>query len=251
MINFVTMTLCATLIILTAACAEIKINESETFRILSFRNAEMICNPESEEPFEGWKNTEDPFVTDELRTVFERAAAGAPDENCVPVACLGARQTDGGGLCFLTQVPACDSEAAPKFVLEYIGRDPSGKITVRNTTELAVVPNENGEAELISQKGTQLGGWRFETEFAIDEAMRQRFDAALNSLLGATYEPIANLAAQTGKEVNRCFLCKVTPAVPNPVSRYALVYITENSEGGATLRGAIDLNYGAAFSKAA
>ena len=59
-------------------------------------------------------------------------------------------------------------------------------------------------------------------------------------MVGATYEPIANLGTQVVAGLNRCLLCKVTPVVPDPVPHFALVYVYEDLEGGAELNNVVD-----------
>ena len=72
-----------------------------------------------------------------------------------------------------------------------------------------------------------------------------RLGKALEKLVGANYEPVANLATQVVAGQNRCLLCKISPVVPNPVPHYTLVYVYEDLEGGAEITQTIDLDVGA------
>ena len=45
--------------------------------------------------------------------------------------------------------------------------------------------------------------------------------------------------------LNRCLLCEVSPVVPDPQPQYALVYVYEDLQGGASLNEVIDLDVGA------
>ena len=90
-----------------------------------------------------------------------------------------------------------------------------------------------------------MGGWAYAESYEVTDEMKDRLNKALETLVGASYEPVANLATQVVAGTNRCLLCKVTPVVPNAVPHYALVYVYETLEGGAELLNVIDIDVGA------
>lgn len=235
--------LCILLIAVSVACAGIKIETSESIEV------HEETNDTSEDQIGGsvvggWTNAEDPAMTEELRSIFEKATEGLLGVNYIPVACLGTQIVAGTNYCFLAQATVVYPDAAPKYVLVYVYQDLSGNATVMNFADLAVVPNGNGEAEPIPEE-TLMGGWAFAESYEITDEIKAKLEKALENLVGAEYEPVANIATQVVAGTNRCLFCKITAVVPNAVPHYALVYVYEDLEGGASLQSAIDLDYAA------
>lgn len=230
--------LCVLLVAASVACTGIKIETSESFEVHADKDNE------TETMVGGWTNTEDPAMTEELREIFEKATEGLLGVNYVPIACLGTQVVAGTNYCFLAQATVVYPDAAPKCVLVYVYRDLSGNASVLNFADLPVVPNGNGETALIPDE-PMMGGWTYAESFEVTDEIRTKLNQALEKLVGATYEPVANLATQVVAGTNRCILCKVAPVVPNANSHYALVYVFEPLEGNAELIEVIDLDVGA------
>lgn len=91
-----------------------------------------------------------------------------------------------------------------------------------------------------------VGGWEIfpaqsarlteenEPEPMPDEAL-EAFEKATEGLDGEDYVPVALLATQVVAGTNYCILAQVTPVVPNPVPKWALVYVYADLEGNAQL----------------
>ena len=90
-----------------------------------------------------------------------------------------------------------------------------------------------------------MGGWSYAEDPAVTDEMQARLDKALEGMVGASYLPVANLGTQVVAGLNRCLLCRVTPVVPDAQPHYALVYVYEDLQGGASLSQVIDLDVGA------
>ena len=92
-----------------------------------------------------------------------------------------------------------------------------------------------------------MGGWEIPaTEAsALPEAAQAAFEKATETLLGASYTPVALLATQIVAGTNYCILCQIAPVVPNPVPKWALVYIYADLEGKAEVMNVYDLDIGA------
>ncbi len=193
----------------------------------------------------GWSVAEDNTVTEGRKAVFDKAFEELVGVNYVPVAYLGSQVVAGTNHCFLTQATVVYPDAVPMFTLVYIYEDLSGNAEIMNIEDLPVVPNDDGTATEPIPDEPLMGGWAFAESPEITDEIRAKLEKALEEMVGASYEPIANLATQVVAGTNRCVLCKVTPIVPNAVGNYALVYVYEDLEGGAQVQYVISFDFGA------
>ena len=92
-----------------------------------------------------------------------------------------------------------------------------------------------------------MGGWEIPAAegAALPEEAQAAFDKAMETLVGASYTPVALLATQIVAGTNYCILCQISPVVPNPVPKWALVYICADLEGKAEVMNVYDLDIGA------
>lgn len=191
----------------------------------------------------GWAAAEDPAMTDDLRAIFEKAFDGLVGVNYEPIACLGTQVVAGTNYCFLTKATVVTPDAQPKYVLVYVYADLEGGAKIMNFADMPVIPNEYGTAEPIPAEELD-GGWAYAESPEITDEIRANLEKALESLVGADYEPVANIATQVVAGTNRCLLCKITPVVPNPVPHYALVYLYESLDGTSEITDTIDFDIG-------
>ena len=89
------------------------------------------------------------------------------------------------------------------------------------------------------------GGWAITADTAVTEEARAAFDAAMEDFVGSDVEPIALLGTQLVSGTNYCFLCRVTPVVPDATGHYALVYVYQPLSGKAELLAINDLQMNA------
>lgn len=83
-----------------------------------------------------------------------------------------------------------------------------------------------------------VGGWEVaehQPVLMMDEEMQAVFDKATGDMDGAVYVPVALLGTQVVAGINYCFLCQITPVVPDPKPVWALVYIYADLEGNAEI----------------
>ena len=124
-----------------------------------------------------------------------------------------------------------------------LGYSPSSGVKILTVANLPIVPNEDGT--LAAVETGLMGGWAYAEDPTVTEEMAAKLEKALEKNLGATYVPVANLGTQVVAGLNRCLLCQVTPVSPNGTPHYALIYVYEDLQGGATLTQVIDLDVGA------
>ena len=89
-----------------------------------------------------------------------------------------------------------------------------------------------------------MGGWNVCEDTAVTEEAHAVLDKALEGFVGSRVESVALLATQVVAGTNYCFLCKVTPVVPNPEAHYALVYVYAALDGTASILAFTDLAIG-------
>lgn len=109
---------------------------------------------------------------------------------------------------------------------------------------LAEVPGEDYAAvEETDASGSRVGGWEIiphEVE-ELPEDAQAAFDKAVEGLVGAKYTPVALMATQLVAGTNYCILCQVSPVVPNPELKWALVYIYADLQGNAEIMNVYEL----------
>ena len=90
---------------------------------------------------------------------------------------------------------------------------------------------------------TMAGGWSPVVQEAgkLPEDAQAVFDKALEKSDGATYIPVALLSTQVVAGTNYCILCQITPAVPDSVPTWALVYIYADLQGNAEIMNVYEL----------
>ena len=90
----------------------------------------------------------------------------------------------------------------------------------------------------------ETGVWRFSSIASdnLSETEKNIFDDAMHGLAGAAYEPVDVIATQTVAGMNLAYLCKVTPAVLDPVPHWAIVTVYAKLDYTADLVGIKDID---------
>ncbi len=183
----------------------------------------------------GWIPAEDFSVTDERKAIFDKGMAVISSIH-TPLAYLGSQVVAGTNHCFL-------SKGSNRLELVYLYEDLQGSVQLMNIARLPIVPQADGT--VTAPEAGLMGGWSYAEDPAVTDEMQARLDKALEGMVGASYLPVANLGTQVVAGLNRCLLCRVTPVVPDAQPHYALVYVYEDLQGGASLSQVIDLDVGA------
>ena len=89
-----------------------------------------------------------------------------------------------------------------------------------------------------------MGGWQIPADGTPSKETRDLLNRAFNGIDGNAIEPIAVLGTQVVAGKNTCILCRITPAVPDAVSYYAMIYVYEDATGNATLDMIVELDPG-------
>lgn len=87
-----------------------------------------------------------------------------------------------------------------------------------------------------NEGGLQLeGGWQVPRNMNITEKEKELLSKATAELTGASYKPVAYIAAQEDNGTNHLLLCTVSTIGTDAEARYALVYLNEDNEGIVTM----------------
>ena len=84
----------------------------------------------------GWGAATDPTITDEVRTLFDRAMEGLVGVNYVPVAYLGSQIVAGYGHAILCQATTVYPGAAPRWVIVYLFEALDGSVSITDIADL-------------------------------------------------------------------------------------------------------------------
>ena len=187
---------------------------------------------EEEEPSEdgamiigGWGENESMEITDEVRSLVEKATANLLGAEYEPIAYLGHQLVAGTNHKILCKVTPVSPDAAASYVIITI------YVNLQGETE--IIETQNCDAEIVSGKGL-MGGWDDEVP-AVNEASVKALEKAQETLLGASYKEVCCLRTQIVAGTNYCLLCEITPVATCVENYYAIVTVYEDLEGNAEI----------------
>ena len=180
----------------------------------------------------GWTVAEDTNLTPDQLDVFDQAMEGYTGVGYEPVAYLGSQLVSGTNHCYLCKATVVYPNATPEYSLVYIYESLNDKPAIANITDINLPGTSRGAA---------LGAWSCATDPAITPELKAVVEKA--AVLGAEYEPIANIASQLVSGTNHAILCRITPVAPNAESHFAVVYIYENLEGQCNITDTADITF--------
>lgn len=185
----------------------------------------------------GWTPAKNASVTDERKAVFNKGMAAMMGVKYEAVAYLGSQTVSGTNHAFLVKGAAVSPGQSVSYSLACLYEDTLGNVKVTNVTTLGIVPGKNGTA--TPPTDGSAGAWHYAESSGVTKEMKERLEAAQKGMTGASYEAVANLGEQLVAGTNRCLLCRETSG-SHP--HYALVYVYEDAQGGATTSQVIKLD---------
>jgi hypothetical protein len=83
--------------------------------------------------------------------------------------------------------------------------------------------------------GNLAGGWKLADfqEAKLPPAVEKGFNETAGKLIGVGYKPVLYLGSQLVNGINHAVLCTARPAVKDPVTKLAVVYLHEALGTGA------------------
>lgn len=88
----------------------------------------------------GWRQAEDPTVTEDLAAIFAAATEELLGVDYTPAALLGTQVVNGTNYCFLCEAAVVAPDAAAEYKLVYVNQDSAGNVTLDEVVDL--VPAE-------------------------------------------------------------------------------------------------------------
>ena len=95
-------------------------------------------------------------------------------------------------------------------------------------------------AAKTSQKDLIVGGWTPADNMEVTDEVKELVQKAQDTIVGATYTPVAYLASQVVAGTNHRILCVITPVVPDAKGHYAIVTIYEDLDGNCSFEEVLD-----------
>ncbi len=178
----------------------------------------------------GWTIAEQDAVVlpEEIQAAFDKVAV---DENkdLVPVALVAQQVVSGTNDMIL-----CKNGDEYSMIVIY--RDLDGNAELRTTVPFNLADYTQGESVVNIEP--LAGGWAAHEEIAaiaLPEEAKAAMEKALEGFVGSNVEPLALLGTQVVSGTNYAILCKVTPVVPDAVSKVQVVTVYADLDGNATI----------------
>lgn len=181
----------------------------------------------------GWTRSGSVAITDEIRALLNKALEGYTGLMIEPCAYLGSQVVAGMNHALLCRISPVVPDAIETWAIVCLYEDLQGNVEI---TEI-----KDFERPTQISYGTESGGWGLPTTPELTDADKALFDKAVGEMTGVSYQPVALLSLQVVAGYNKCFLCEATGVYPGAETRYALVYLSEDLEGGVTLTEIVDL----------
>lgn len=185
----------------------------------------------------GWKFSSDYKVTEDLNKVFQKAMSKIVGADYTPLAYLGSQIVSGTNHCFLCKEQIVYPGAAPRYALVYIHEDIDKDGGLCRIDDIALP----GISESQPEGMTKLGGWKYEEDHKITSKISSVIEKATRPLLGAKYEPVANIGSQLVSGTNHAVLCKITTITADASTHYAIVYVYESLDGNCEVTDVSDI----------
>ncbi|MBR5769223.1 MAG: hypothetical protein IKX98_03840 [Clostridia bacterium] len=175
----------------------------------------------------GWTKSDSPEITDEFKTVFEKATETLAGVEYVPVAYLASQVVAGTNHCVLCKATPTVPDAEASYAIVYVYEDLNGG------AEITGIVESSAGAEYADADG----GWTETASPALTDEAKQALEKACETLAGVEYVPVALLATQVVAGTNYRILCEATATVPNAESNYVIVEAAEAPDGNAEITG--------------
>ena len=173
----------------------------------------------------GWTKAQSPAITEEFRTVFNKATSALAGVEYTPVAYIASQVVAGTNHCVLCKATATVPGAETTYAILYIYEDPQGNAAITDTVECDAQANLSAED----------GGWAEPASPAVTEEAMQAFTKACEALTGMEYTPVALLATQVVAGTNYRILCEARATVPDAETAYVIVTVYEDPQGSAEI----------------
>ena len=182
----------------------------------------------------GWSAADSPVVTDEVKTLVEKAASQLDGAAYTPVAYVASQVVAGTNHLVLCEVAPVTPDAKATYALVTIYEDLQGN------AEITAVYNSEAESLGNYQNPEATGAWAIPESPVVTDEAKAALEKAASALDGAEYAPVALLGTQLVAGTNYCLLCRITPVTANPEPHYSVVTVYADLEGNAEITNICD-----------
>ncbi len=175
----------------------------------------------------GWNRDVSPMVTDEIKSLLDKALDGITGTSYTPVAYLGNQVVAGRNHAILCRTKPAMPDSAETYVIVHLYEKLDGNVELTDVKSFDVKTNLSEE--------NLLGGWAQPDSPVVTDEAKAALDKSLEKLCGVFYKPVALLSTQIVAGTNYCFLCESTVVYPGAEPTYALVYVFENLDGNSQI----------------
>jgi len=203
------------------------------FTLAACTKKETETNADSDEIITGgWSNTESMEITDEIKTLIEKATAEMTGAEYTPIAYIGSQVVAGTKHRILCTITPVVPDAKATYAIVTIYEDLEGN------AEIIEILNSDAELEVVTEG--LMGGWNKPETYDVTDKAKAALENAVEKLVGAEYEPVALLATQVVSGTNYSILCEITAVTPSAEPHYSVVHVYENLEGSAEITDTFD-----------
>lgn len=187
-------------------------------------SSESDSTDEVEELLGGWTEAESPEVTDEVKSLLEKALEETVGAQYTPVALLETQVVAGTNYRLLCRRAVTSPEAEETYAYVTIYADLNGGAELLDIADTGVKTNLSEEAE---------GAYEAVSSPELTEEAKKAFDQSIEGLTGVSYEPLALLATQVVSGTNYVILCRSQVVYPGADSSYSLMTVYQDLQGKA------------------
>ena len=236
--------LLAAAVLFASACGNIKINvtQDETgyeINIGGETEVEIVSDQDVREIIDevvgGWTvNHEftDAALTDEEKEIFEKAMEGIVGAEYVPVAVIAKQLVAGMNYMYLCGETIVYKEPSYKLACISIYKDLSGNVSLNGISNIDIAAfTEEAEEEAAAEI---VGGWSVNQDLEegeLPEDAKKAFDAAMETITGMGFTPVALLGTQVVAGTNYAVLCKAINVSTNADATLKVVIIYAGIDG--------------------
>ena len=174
-------------------------------------------------------------ITDEEKEIFEKALEGLVGASYVPVAVLAKQLVSGTNYLFLAAETLVTADPVDKTACVTVYQDLEGNITLLGIENVDITDFTDEEDE----DDDLLGAWSINealTAAELPAEVQEAFDAAMETLLGVDYTPVAYLGSQVVAGKNYAILCKAVTVTAEPVTSLKVVIVFDGVNGQREVR---------------
>lgn len=184
-------------------------------------------------PVGGYEKPESPVITDDIRTICEKAFADLEGATYEPVALIGTQVVEGTNYCILFRTAPVVPNAVETYALGYIYEDLKGNVEVTDIVSSSVETNIVNDEEIT-------GGWMQPDSPEMTDEAGEALTKAAEDLDGASYTPLAFLSSQVVAGTNYCIFCEKQSTAVDVENQYVFVYIYEDLDGNAEISDVVE-----------